>query len=156
MVNLIAAIDIRRGIANDEGIPWKLPIDSHYFRAQIKGSIVIMGKRVYDELVHPFEGCNNFVLTHQVDNLREGFSLTNNLNSFIQEHSNETIWVVGGALLYEQTLPFADQLYLTQLDTDFSCTKFFPIFSNNFILLSETPKQKENNISFSFQIWRKK
>jgi len=156
MINLIAAIDIRRGIANDEGIPWKLPIDSHYFRAQIKGSIVIMGKRVYDELVHPFEGCNNFVLTHQVDNLREGFSLTNNLNSFIQEHSNETIWVVGGALLYEQTLPFADQLYLTQLDTDFSCTKFFPIFSNNFILLSETPKQKENNISFSFQIWRKK
>jgi len=156
MINLIAAIDIRRGIANDEGIPWKLPIDSHYFRAQIKGSIVIMGKRVYDELVNPFEGCNNFVLTHQVDNLREGFSLTNNLNSFIQEHSNETIWVVGGALLYEQTLPFADQLYLTQLDTDFSCTKFFPIFSNNFILLSETPKQKENNISFSFQIWRKK
>jgi dihydrofolate reductase len=156
MINLIAAIDIRRGIANDEGIPWKLPMDSHYFRAQIKGSIVIMGKRVYDELVHPFEGCNNFVLTHQVDNLREGFSLANNLNSFIQEHSNETIWVVGGALLYEQTLPLADQLYLTQLDTDFSCTKFFPIFSNNFILLSETPKQKENNISFSFQIWRKK
>jgi len=156
MINLIAAIDIRRGIANDEGIPWKLPRDSHYFRAQIKGSIVIMGKRVYDELVHPFEGCNNFVLTHQVDNLREGFSRANNLNSFIQEHSNETIWVVGGALLYEQTLPFADQLYLTQLDTDFSCTKFFPIFSNNFILLSETPKQKENNISFSFQIWRKK
>jgi len=156
MINLIAAIDIRRGIANDEGIPWKLPMDSHYFRAQIKGSIVIMGKRVYDELVNPFEGCNNFVLTHQVGNLREGFSLANNLNSFIQEHSNETIWVVGGALLYEQTLPFADQLYLTQLDTDFSCTKFFPIFSNNFILLSETPKQKENNISFSFQIWRKK
>jgi len=156
MIYLIAAIDIHRGIANNEGIPWKLPLDSRYFREQIKGSTVIMGKHVYDELVHPFEGCNNFVLTHQGTNLREGFSVIHNFSSFIQEHSNETIWVLGGAQLYEQALPFADQLFLTQLDTDFSCTKFFPIFNNNFILLSETPKQKENNISFSFQIWRKK
>jgi len=156
MINLIAAIDIHRGIANNEGIPWKLPLDRHYFKEQIKGSTVIMGKHVYDELEHPFEGCNNFVLTHQVDNLREGFSAVHDLNSFIQEQASETIWVLGGAQLYEQTLPFADQLYITQLDTDFSCSKFFPIFSNNFILLSETPKQKDNNISFSFQIWRKK
>ena len=156
MIKLIAAIDSHRGIANNQGIPWHLPEDSTYFRHQIKNATVIMGRHVYEELTHPFNDAKNYVLSHQSLPLRQGFSLVHDLETFIGEHANETVWVLGGAQLYEQTLAYADELYVTQIEKDFSCTKFFPKFKDSFTLMNESPQREQNKLLFSFQIWRKK
>jgi len=156
MIKLIAAIDSHRGIANNQGIPWHLPEDSTYFRQHIKNATVIMGRHVYEELTHPFNDAKNYVLSHQSLPLRQGFSLVHDLETFIREHADETVWVLGGAQLYEQTLAYADELYVTQIEKDFSCTKFFPKFKDSFTLMSESPQREQNKLLFSFQIWRKK
>ena len=39
---------------------------------------------------------------------------------------------------------------------DIAFTKFFPEFKDKFETVSEAPKQSENGITFTFQIWRAK
>ena len=51
-----AAIDSRRGIATDTGIPWKLPGDSEYFREKTANGLIVMGRATYDEFVAPLHG----------------------------------------------------------------------------------------------------
>ena len=156
MIRLIAAIDSKRGIANESGIPWSLPKDVKYFRQLIKNNPVLMGRGVYDELAAPFPDSTNYVLSHQDLPVRDGFTLVKDPDSFFEQHSGQVIWVIGGAQIYGQTIARADELYLTKIDKDFSCTKFFPEYQNQFVPFSVSDTMHENNCDFAFEVWKKK
>jgi len=53
-------------------------------------------------------------------------------------------------------LPPSIKTYITQLEADFHCTRFFPPFDNDFSLATELGPRLENGISFRFEIWRRK
>ena len=63
MIRLIAAIDSRRGIATDSGIPWKLPGDTAYFHEKTAKGLILMGFATYSEFAAPLHGRENFVLS---------------------------------------------------------------------------------------------
>jgi dihydrofolate reductase len=65
------------------------------------------------------------------------------------------VWVIGGAALFASSLPLADELYLTQLDADFHCTKFFPNYSDSFHKERELGSHTESDITFHFEIWQR-
>lgn len=157
MIRFIAAIDSKRGIADENGIPWqrKLPTDVAYFRDKTLGGNVMMGAGWYKEQLKPLPDRRNLVATSEPGDLRPGFEKVEDARKFLQEFKGD-VWVGGGAGLFSSVLDLAEELYITQLDQDFHCTKFFPDFKDKFVLASESPKQTENGITFSFQIWRKK
>jgi dihydrofolate reductase len=66
------------------------------------------------------------------------------------------VWVIGGAGIFAQSIPAADELFITQLDADFRCTKFFPRFDDDFLPASDLGSHLENDISFRFEIWQRK
>lgn len=154
MIRFIAAIDEKRGIANDKGIPWlgKLPTDVKQYREHIHGSPIIMGLGHYLELNKPYPDSDNYVAAPADFELAPGFSLVTDAHAFLQEFEGD-IWNIGGAMLYESTLDLADELYLTRLQCDFGCTKFFPAFKDDFTPVDVTPQQVENGITFSFERW---
>lgn len=152
---MIAAIDSKRGIANEQGIPWHLPSDVAYFREKTKHGRVVMGAGMYKELAEPLPDRENYVLTRDPESLRPGFLPVNDLPDFLKVAAND-IWVIGGAVTYELGLPFADELYLTELDQDFQCTKFFPDFADAFELSQESEPQTENGITFRYRVYRRK
>jgi dihydrofolate reductase len=154
MIRLIAAVDSKLGIADDNGVPWKLSIDLKYFRSKTIGSNILMGFNTYKVLAGPLVGRNNFVLTHN-KTLREGFIPVHDLRHFLYQVPRD-IWVVGGAQVFEQTLPYANELYLTRIDKDFNCTKFFPQFEDKFKRKSVSPRHFENGVHFTFEVWVKK
>ena len=80
MIRLIAAIDSRRGIATDSGIPWKLPGDSAYFREKTSSGLVVMGRATYDEFAAPLHDRENFVFTRATTPLRQGFGVVTSLH----------------------------------------------------------------------------
>jgi dihydrofolate reductase len=156
MIRLIAAIDLKRGIATDKGIPWKLPSDVRYFREKTKGFVILMGANVYKEKTKPFPDRTNVVLTYSTEPLREGFIAVNNLQVFFEKYGNQDLWIIGGASLFSQTIDLADELYLTQVRADFNCTKFFPAYEDKFVLDSRSEPQTEGGISFCFDVWVKR
>jgi dihydrofolate reductase len=158
MIRLIAAVDKSLGIADDQGIPWqgKIPTDTRYFRDQTSEGTIVMGFRTYQEYERPLHDRENFVVTRPgTSSLRPGFVPVPDLDSFLNLNVQTVVWVIGGAVVFAQSMPVADELSITQLDADFHCTKFFPQFDVDFALESDLGSHRENDISFRFQIWRR-
>ena len=151
----VAALDEKRGLANDHGIPWqgKIPSDVKHFRAEIDGGIILMGYGTYIELSKPYPG-RNLVATSKTEQLRPGFELVPDARSFLQG-STEDVWVFGGAGLFASTFDLVTDLHLTQLEGDFDCTKFFPEFKDAFTLTSQSDPITENGITFRFETWQR-
>ena len=153
MIRLIAAIDSRRGIATDSGIPWKLPGDTAYFRERTAIGVILMGGATYKEFAAPLHGRENFVLTTRSDPFRLGFRAVSSLGQLATDHPGEDIWVIGGAKLYAETAGQAEELLLTQVVGDFHCTKFFPPYDTEFQLSTRGDDLQEGGITYRFETW---
>ena len=158
MIRLIVAIDSRRGLADEHGIPWqgKIPSDAAYFRDRTTEGLIVMGFKTYEEFATPLHDRTNYVATRSTDAaLRPGFEVVPDLDPFLDAHRDEVVWVIGGAALYEASLPMADELVITQLDQDFHCTKFFPSYDQDFQLDPGAATMVESGISFRFETWHR-
>ena len=155
MIRLIAAIDSRRGIATDAGIPWKLPGDTVYFHEKTLTGVIVMGWATYNEFAAPLHGRDNFVMTSRPDPLRTGFRSVGSLGQLANDHPDEDIWVIGGATVYAETIGDADELLLTQVAGDFRCTMFFPPYDGAFRLAARGDDHREHDITYRFETWQR-
>ena len=153
MIRLIAAIDLRRGIATNSGIPWKLPGDTAYFHDKTSTGLILMGWATYNEFAAPLHERDNFVLTSGPGPLRTGFRATDSLDKLVTENPDEDIWVIGGAAVYAETMTEADELLLTQVIGDFDCTKFFPPYQTEFRLVTQSNDRQDGAINYRFETW---
>jgi dihydrofolate reductase len=155
VIRLIAAIDTKHGIARASQIPWDLPSDRAYFKAQTLkfGGNILMGHKTFSQLNNPLIGRTNYVASHLLISLPNGVALVNNLESFLNNF-REDLWVIGGESIYAQTIGRAQELYLTTIESDFNCDQFFPNF-NNFNLKSSNGPNKENNQTFYFEVFER-
>lgn len=156
MIRLIAAIDDKHGIARRGIIPWDIPMHGEYAREVTSraGANVLMGRVTLQIMNGPMPGHNNFVLTHDA---RVPFPNVQVVHSKIGDFLRafiEDVWVIGGASVYEQAIPYADELYLTHVEGDFGCDKFFPEFRDQFTMVDQSPLEQQNGESFRFEVWR--
>jgi dihydrofolate reductase len=155
MIRLIAAIDSQRGMATDSGIPWKLPGDTAYFHEKTVHGAIIMGWSTYNEFAAPLHGRENYVLTTGTESLRTGFRPIGSLDQLAALQPDEDIWVIGGAMVYAETIREAEELLLTQVIGDFDCTKFFPPYQREFQLQSHGDDREENSLTYRFETWQR-
>lgn len=158
MIRFIAAIDDKYGIADDNGIPWqgKIPGDVDYYHRKItSGGTILMGYGLYLVLSKPYPGGINHVASRKDEELSEGFELVKDARKF-QIETQGDIWNLGGAGLYASTIDQADELYLTRVNGDYNCTKFFPRFEDKFVLKSREEPASENGITYHFEVWVRK
>jgi dihydrofolate reductase len=156
MIRQIAAIDSRRGMATDSGIPWNLPGDKAYFQDKTATGVILMGRATYDEFAAPLHERENFVLTSDSDPLRAGFQAVGGLDGLVADHPGQDIWVIGGAGVYAETIAEADELLLTQVLGDFDCTKFFPPYQDAFRLAAREGDRQDGDITYRFETWQRR
>src|SRR3954466_13080151 len=96
----------------DGALPWHLPEDMRRFKELTMGSTVVMGRVTWESLpekFRPLPGRRNIVVTHQqsydAPGAETAFSLEDALGA-----AEGGIWVIGGASIYEQALPFANRV----------------------------------------------
>jgi dihydrofolate reductase len=154
MIRLIAAIDSRRGVATDAGIPWKLPGDTAYFHEKTATGLILMGWATYNEFAAPLHGRENFVLTADSGRLRTGFLPVGSLDQLATEHPDEDIWVIGGAKVYAETISEAEELLLTQVVGDFHCTKFFPPYETECRRAARGDDRQDGDVTYRFETWQ--
>ncbi len=154
MIYFVVAIDEKRGMANDHGIPWqgKVPSDVKHYHDLIRGHDILMGLATYDEFSKPMPDQKNYVISDSDQPLRDGFIEVRDLSSFVKEHE-EDLCIIGGAGVFAQTISQADVLYITRLASDFNCTKFFPEFEKDFKRVQQSKPITENGITLVFEKW---
>jgi dihydrofolate reductase len=153
MIRLIAAIDNHNGIAKDGIQPWKLPTDEKYFLDQTLrfGGNILRGRKEYEVYSRPIKGHHNFVLSHTPGS-DEGVTWVTDLHEFLDTFT-EDLWVIGGAMVYEQTIALASELYITEINRDYDCDKFFPHFSADFHIQGPRTEIKENGTPYRFCVY---
>lgn len=149
MIRLIAAIDQKRGLSRNGQIPWDIPQDKARFRQLTHDANVLIGRVTYGSISNSI-GKNKYIISHRKINPTPGAVLVSDLDKFIKGF-NKDLWVIGGAATYSETIKYADELYLTLIDADFNCDKFFPEYTNFQLKKTEGPFIK-NGLSFSYQL----
>lgn len=137
---LVAAVAHRRVIGADNGLPWHLPEDLKHFKALTSGHVVVMGRKTFDSIIdrlgRPLPGRHSVVITrnrHWVPawpkaSADDQVSVVHDLDG-IKALSEAPVFVIGGAEIYGLTLPIADRLEITEVDTDVAGDAFFPEIS---------------------------
>lgn len=119
-LSLIAALDRQHAIGRDNDLPWRLPDDLKRFKALTLGKPVLMGRRTAESLGRALPGRRNLVLTRHGQVPFAGMEAVASLEqalAWAASEDNPEICVIGGGEIYAQTLPIADALYLTHVDT---------------------------------------
>ena len=136
-----------------------LPSDLKFFKKTTLGSTVFMGLNTWKSLKGPLPGRKNLVLSDIPVSLPDGVELVSDLPTFIKKYSalKETVFVIGGASVYVQLLPFSNTLYLTEVDaSDPDADVFFPTFDHSPYNRELLGSGEDNGIKFNFIKYTKK
>jgi dihydrofolate reductase/CTP:molybdopterin cytidylyltransferase MocA len=137
-MTLIAAVAQNGCIGRDNDLPWHIPEDLQRFKSLTSGQTVVMGRKTYDSIIarlgKPLPNRRHWVLTRQKDwqPAPEHRSQAERCPSIPQAidwaHAAglAALWVIGGAEVYAQALPYAQILEITEVDIEAEGDAFFP------------------------------
>jgi dihydrofolate reductase len=134
ILTLIAAIAENGVIGKDGALPWRLPADLKRFKALTMGRPVIMGRRTFASIGKPLPGRTNIVLTRDKGFRAAGAWVANSVAEALAMARRQArgemgeAFVIGGAEIYADMLPYAERLDLTRIHRDFAGDTFFPDF----------------------------
>ncbi|MGH8027505.1 MAG: dihydrofolate reductase [Pseudoxanthomonas sp.] len=132
VVSLVVAMDRNRAIGKGNDLPWRLPDDLKRFKALTLGKPILMGRKTAQSLGRALPGRTNLVLTRSGEVPFDGMRAVGSMDEAMELARNETateLCVIGGGEIYALTLPIADLLYLTRVDTVVvDADAFFPSF----------------------------
>lgn len=130
MLSLIAAVARNRAIGKDNQLLWHLPEDMKHFRETTCGKPVVMGRKTWESLpekFRPLPGRQNIVVSRDPAYKAHGADLAGSLEGALALAGGaEEVFVIGGEQLYRAALPFADRLYLTEVELEPEADAFFP------------------------------
>ena len=127
-LSLIAAMADNRVIGIANKLPWKLPADMQWFRAQTMGKPIVMGRKTFESFgAKPLPGRTNIIVTSDVHYRAAGCSVAHSIEGALQFAGDvPEVMIIGGASFYAQMLPRADRVYLTQVHHTFDGDSWFP------------------------------
>jgi dihydrofolate reductase len=135
VLTLIAARGANGCIGIRGALPWRMPSDLKRFKATTLGKPVLMGRKTWDSIGKPLPGRDNLVWSRDAGFRPGGAWVFASLDALIaagramaQAKGEEDVCVIGGAALYEATLPIADRLILTEVALSPEGDAFFPQF----------------------------
>ncbi len=156
-VSIIAALGKDRAIGKNNRLLWHIPSDLKRFKTLTLGHPVIMGRTTFDSIVaqlgKPLPGRTNIVLTRDTTWQYEGATACHSIEEALakaEEVDHEEVFIIGGAQIYAQALPFANRLYLTLVESDTEGDTFFPEYENLFIKKVSEESHEDEPIPYRF------
>ena len=153
MISIIAAVAKNRAIGLNNKLIYWLPNDLKRFKALTTGHTIIMGRNTYESLPKgALPNRRNVVLSRTMKEL-PGCDVYPSLQTALQScKPGEDIYIIGGARVYEQALPLADRLCLTEVDdVPAEADAFFPDYSEWHVVSKEShPKDDRHAFEYAF------
>jgi dihydrofolate reductase len=120
-------------IGRDGGLPWRLSSDLKIFRRLTLGKPVIMGRKTWDSIGRPLDGRLNIVVTRGPSIGKSGVVTARSLADALtiarrraKADGVDEIAVIGGGEIFREFLPYADRIYVTEVDVVVEGDTTFP------------------------------
>lgn len=158
MIITILNADKNFGIGKKNGLLFNLPLDMKFFRETTSGHTVCMGENTLLSFPgsKPLKNRLNIVLTFENEYQFDNVVVVHKFEDFLKEikrHSEkEDVYIIGGASIYKQTLPYVDKVLLTKVNADGGAEVFFPNLDKdpNFKCVDEGSPIKDGDIEIRF------
>ncbi|MCX6247960.1 MAG: dihydrofolate reductase [Bacteroidetes bacterium] len=161
MISIIVAIAENYAIGKNNDLLWHIPEDLKMFKRITSGHTVVMGKKTYLSLpFRPLKNRENIVITDSPADVFEGCTLVYSIAEAMEKcNAEEENFIIGGASVYAQFLPFTDRLYLTWVNKKFEGDVFFPeIDFEEWEIISreDFPLDEQLGFSYSYIVYDRK
>ena len=129
MLSIIVAKASNNIIGKNNSLIWHLPEDLKRFKELTTGHTIIMGRRTFESLGRVLPNrkhvilCNDMKMDIEDENIEilEDISM---LDKYIK--SEEEHFIIGGATIYRLLMPYANKMYITEIDQAFEGDVSFP------------------------------
>jgi len=153
MISIIAAVAKNRAIGYKNKLIYWLPNDLKRFKALTTGHTIVMGRNTYLSLPKgALPNRRNVVLSTTVSHL-PGCDVYPTLEAALKScQPDEEVYIIGGARVYQQALPLADRLCLTEVDdVPAEADAFFPDYSDWKVETKEAhSKDERHDFNYAF------
>ena len=171
MISAIVCVDENWGIGSNGDLLVHIPEDMKLFKELTNNSMVVMGRKTYDSLqIKPLPDRINIVITSNIDNkncleARTDGSICMSMETFKNELPNYSsllpwdIWVIGGASIYNELLPYCEQVYITKVFNSYdNVDTYFPNIYNipEWEIIWESEIKEYNGVKYQFCTYRKR
>jgi len=125
---MIFAIDKNRLIGSNNNLPWHYPEDLAYFKKTTLGHTVLMGQNTFlsilSSLGKPLPGRKSVVVSKTPFSYPD-IVILDDLVTYLKGEHDEEIFVIGGKSVFEQSLPYAQKLYITHINKEYEGNVYF-------------------------------
>jgi dihydrofolate reductase len=154
IISLIAAMAENRVIGNRNRIPWNIPSDQKRFRDITMGHSILLGRVTFEIIGRPLPGRKNIVLTRKPQYQAPGVLVVHSLEEAFEVCKGEEVFVSGGGMVFDETIAFADRIYLSVIHETYEGDSFFPVVPDSF---SEVAREEiEDPPPYSFIRYERK
>ena len=161
MIISILSADKKWGIGKRNGLLFSLPMDMKFFRTTTSGHVVAMGENTLLSFPNskPLKNRTHIVLSADETHNYDGVINVHSFDEFLQkikEYSlKEDVYIIGGASIYNQTIPYVDKVLLKKVDEDGGAEVFFHNLDedNNFECVEESETFDDNGHNIKFTIY---
>lgn len=162
MIVSILNCDKKYGIGKRNGLLFSLPLDMKFFRETTKGHVVCMGENTLLSFPNqkPLKNRTSIVLsqdpTHNYDDVVNVHNFDEFLKKIKEYEINDIVFVIGGASIYRQTLPYVDEVYLTKVNADGGAEVFFVNLDEHpdFKLIKESEPVMDGSLEIKFTAYK--
>lgn len=157
MIRAILHVDKKWGIGKKNDLMFSLPKDMKFFRETTSGHTVVLGENTLLSFPgeKPLKNRRNIVLSPaaQRDDCEIVRSLEEAREAMKKATENgEAVYVIGGASVYKQLLPYCNEVYVTKVNADGGAEVFFPNLDEdkNFVCVKEGEPEDDNGLEIRF------
>ena len=162
MIISILNCDIKYGIGKRNGLLFSLPKDMKFFRETTLNHVVCMGENTLLSFPgsKPLKNRTSIVLsqdpTHNYEDVINVHSFEEFLREMKEYETSDTVFVIGGASIYRQTLPYVDQVLLTKVNADGGAEVFFVNLDEekDFSLIKESEPEMDGDLEIKFTVYQ--
>lgn len=160
-LTIIAAASENNALGLNNDLPWHLPDDFKRFKQLTSGHKIIMGRKTLESFPKPLPKREHIVVTRD-KNYKPKFDCTvfHSLDEAIAFASNDDLsFIIGGGDIYRQAMPYATDIELTRIHSEFEADTFFPeIDQTHWELVNSAyhAKDEKHPHDFTYLTYRRK
>ena len=157
MINMIVCKNNFDYIGKDNKMLYHIPKDLAFFKRKTVNHIIIMGRKTFESLPGMLPNREHWVVTRDTSfNKARSFNSIDDVLEAID--LNVDYYIIGGGEIYKQFMPYADCLYVTEVD-DFKVgdVRFPSIDLTKWSLsVSRTDIDEKSNLTLRFKKYLRK
>ncbi len=157
----IVCVDNNWAIGSSNDLLYHIPGDMQFFKQKTTGNIVVMGLatlrsfpggRPLKERVNivlcddPSFECDGTIIVSSIDELLEA----------LKSYDSDSVYIIGGASVYAQMLPYCDTAYITKVDSESPADKFFPNLdlTEGWEMTEESEEHVYKDLKYRFTVYK--